>query len=97
MGNNTSERRTLRGDRNQCAGCGEFFNSTFAFEKHRAGEHAGNGRRCLTPDQMREKGMDKNAADFWVGNPREDASSNPTVDDQNRFSGAADESIGGQL
>lgn len=55
----------LSGDRNQCRGCGEYFNSTFAFDKHRTGEH-GKDRRCLTPDEMRAKGMDKNVAGFWI-------------------------------
>jgi hypothetical protein len=58
----------LSGDRNQCPGCSEYFNSSRAFEKHRVGEH-GHDRRCLTPTEMREKGMAKNAAGFWVGNP----------------------------
>lgn len=57
--------KVLRGDRNQCPGCGEYFNSTFAFEKHRTGQH-GVDRRCLTPEEMRAKGMDMNAAGFWV-------------------------------
>lgn len=56
----------ISGDRNQCAGCGEYFNSSFSFDKHRAGEHTDNGRYCLTPEQMRAKGMDKNAAGFWI-------------------------------
>jgi hypothetical protein len=55
----------LHGDRNQCQGCKEYFNSSFAFDKHRAGEH-GKDRRCLTVDEMRAKGMDKNAAGFWI-------------------------------
>jgi len=55
----------LTGDRNQCQGCKQFFNSTFAFEKHRTGEH-GKDRRCLTPDEMLAKGMSVNAAGFWI-------------------------------
>lgn len=55
----------LTGDRNQCRGCGEYFNSTFAFEKHRIGEF-GEDRRCMTVDEMRGAKMDKNAAQFWV-------------------------------
>ena len=58
----------LSGDRNQCRGCSEFFNSTRAFDKHREGQH-GQDRRCLTPTEMQEKGMAKNAAGFWVGTP----------------------------
>ena len=56
---------TLHGDRNQCCGCGEYFNSTFAFDKHRTGEH-GKDRRCLSPEQMKEIGMAVNSAGFWI-------------------------------
>ena len=55
----------LSGDRNQCRGCGAYFNSTFAFEKHRTGEFS-KDRRCLTSDEMAGKGMSKNAAGFWI-------------------------------
>lgn len=62
----------LTGDRNQCQGCKEFFNSTAAFDKHREGRH-GVDRRCLTAAEMEDKGMAKNAAGFWVGSPMPDA------------------------
>lgn len=55
----------LRGDRNQCQGCKEYFNSTYAFDKHRTGTH-GKDRRCLTPDEMTQKGMSKNPDGFWI-------------------------------
>jgi hypothetical protein len=55
----------LRGDRNQCRGCGEFFNSTFAFDKHRTGDF-GKDRRCLTKQEMEAKGMAVNSAGFWI-------------------------------
>lgn len=58
--------KTLRGDRNQCSGCHEYFNSTHAFEKHRIGQH-GVDRRCMTPDEMRAHGMHIGADDFWRG------------------------------
>ena len=48
--------RMLRGDRNQCQGCKEYFNSTGAFEKHRTGKY-GVDRRCKTPEEMIEKGL----------------------------------------
>jgi hypothetical protein len=57
----------LRGDRNQCAGCGQLFNSTHAFDKHRTGPHANNGRRCLTVDEMQAAGMVLGADGFWRG------------------------------
>lgn len=61
-----NERRVLRGDHNQCSSCGEFFNSSLAFEKHRTGDHADNGRRCVGPHEMIAKGMAKNSSDYWV-------------------------------
>ena len=56
----------LRGDRNQCQGCGQLFNSGHAFEKHRTGEH-GKDRRCMTDAEMLAKGMHKGADSFWRG------------------------------
>ena len=56
----------LTGDKNQCAGCSEYFNSSLAFEKHRTGEHKDNGRRCLTAAEMMAKGMALNAKGFWI-------------------------------
>lgn len=55
----------VRGDRNQCPSCKELFNSSAAFEKHRTGAF-GIDRRCLTVDEMRAKGMEVNAAGYWV-------------------------------
>jgi hypothetical protein len=58
---------TLRGDRNCCPGCGELFNSTHAFELHRTGTHnRPRARRCLTPDEMRAKGMAQRGDKFWI-------------------------------
>lgn len=56
----------LRGDRNQCAGCGALFNSSHAFGKHRTGEHGVN-RSCLTAEGMQAKGMVLGADGFWRG------------------------------
>jgi hypothetical protein len=58
-------KKKLSGDRNQCPGCGEYFNSTFAFDRHRVGEFGVN-RRCLNRAEMLDKGMDSNPAGFWV-------------------------------
>lgn len=55
----------LSGQRNQCRGCDQYFNSNRAFDKHRHGPH-GHGRRCLTPDEMIAKGMSVNKAGFWI-------------------------------
>lgn len=57
---------TLRGDRNQCGSCGELFNSSHAFEKHRIGEH-GHDRRCMSRDEMVARGMVLGADGFWRG------------------------------
>lgn len=65
-------RRALSGDRNQCPGCGEFFNSTHSFEAHRTGTHEGNRRRCLNAAEMSRKGMAHNVAGYWVAKPRTD-------------------------
>lgn len=55
----------LTGQRNQCQGCKQYFNSNTAFDKHRHGKH-GHGRRCLTPEEMIAKGMSINHAGFWI-------------------------------
>jgi hypothetical protein len=58
------ERRALTGDRNQCTGCGEFFNSSGAFDHHRIGPFT--SRRCLSAEEMQAKGMALNGAGYWV-------------------------------
>lgn len=55
----------LTGQRNQCRGCDQHFNSNAAFDKHRTGDYK-TGRRCRTPEEMIAKGMSLNAAGFWV-------------------------------
>jgi hypothetical protein len=54
----------LRGDHCQCAACGQYFNSTYAFDKHRVGDYT--GRRCLTVDEMRAKGMAQKPEGWWI-------------------------------
>lgn len=56
--------RILRGDHCQCGACGEYFNSTHAFDKHRRGEY--RNRRCLTTDEMVAAKMSKNADGWWI-------------------------------
>jgi hypothetical protein len=65
----------ISGDRNQCQGCKEFFNSSAAFDKHRTGAFGspmGDGtymmhsRRCRTVAEMEAAGMAKNSSGFWV-------------------------------
>jgi hypothetical protein len=48
----------------KCSGCGKYFNSTAAFDKHRHGR--AEDRRCYSIDEMRERGMDVNARGRWV-------------------------------
>ena len=65
----------LRGDHCQCSGppykgCGEYFNSTAAFDRHRVGPFMPPGlRRCLTVPEMLAKGMVRNSKGFWVSEP----------------------------
>jgi len=55
----------VSGDRNQCTGCDELFNSSASFEKHRTGDF-GKDRRCMSVEEMTSKKMAKNAAGYWV-------------------------------
>ena len=55
----------LTGDRNQCPTCGEHFNSTKAFDRHRTGRF-GVDRRCRTLAEMVALGMVRNEAGFWI-------------------------------
>ena len=64
----------LTGQKNQCRGCSQYFNSNYAFDKHRTGEY-GHGRRCLTTDEMIDKGMSLNANGFWITAQMRDAKS----------------------
>ncbi|GAB3749716.1 FDXHR family putative zinc-binding protein [Lysobacter olei] len=62
---------SLGSARCQCTACGELFNRTRVFDRHRVGEYAKRGewahsRRCLTPAEMQARGWRRNAAGFWV-------------------------------
>jgi hypothetical protein len=57
--------KKLGASRNQCQGCKEYFNSTYAFDLHRVGDH-GINRRCETKDEMLERGMSLNKDGFWI-------------------------------
>lgn len=61
--------KRLTGDRNQCPGCGDYFNSVSAFDKHRTGTF-GVSRRCRTVEEMFGAGMARNMSGFWVGKPQ---------------------------
>lgn len=55
----------LTGNRNQCQGCKQYFNSNSAFDKHRTGVYC-SSRRCRTPEEMLALGMLINHAGFWI-------------------------------
>lgn len=63
--------KILRGDKNQCQGCNQYFNSIKAFDKHRTGKH-GVDRRCMTPLEMTEAGMSVNSSGFWITQKKTD-------------------------
>ena len=52
-------------DKCQCAACGEYFNSTFAFDKHRIGR-PGVDRRCRSGDELLADGWGRNATGHWI-------------------------------
>lgn len=55
-----------------CTACGEVFYSETSFVMHRDGsfkEPYGKGRRCLTTQEMLQKGMSKNTEGQWIGSP----------------------------
>ena len=58
--------KTLRGDHCYCNACGEYFNSTGAFDKHRIGKFMPLERRCRLPEEMRAAGMSQTENGFWV-------------------------------
>jgi hypothetical protein len=60
--------KLLKGNRNQCGVCKEFFNSVGAFDKHRVFDKPKDWatRRCMTSDEMISSGMSLNQAGFWV-------------------------------
>jgi hypothetical protein len=62
-GNGISKRR-LRGDRNQCPTCQEFFKSSKAFDQHRVGV-IGISRRCLATAEMEARNFGKTTDGFW--------------------------------
>ena len=64
-----ASRKVLTGDRNQCSGCGEYFNSLKGFDRHRTGEF-GQTRRCRTVDELTTKGWCRNKDGFWITESR---------------------------
>ena len=64
--------KLLKGNKNQCQRCKEYFNSIGAFEKHRTGQH-GVDRRCRTHEEMTDIGMSLNRDGFWIGEKMSEA------------------------
>ena len=62
-------RKKLSGDRCRCPTCGEYFNSTRAFDRHRTGTYQPLERRCLTTAEMEVRGMSRNVRGFWITSP----------------------------
>ncbi|MGA7807875.1 hypothetical protein, partial [Bradyrhizobium sp.] len=58
--------RKLTGDHCFCGTCGEYFNSTCAFDMHRVGSFRKNARRCLSVQEMTEIGMVRSKTDWWI-------------------------------
>ncbi len=64
-----SARKKFSGDRCRCPMCGEYFNSTRAFDRHRTGTYQPLERRCLTTAEMEVRGMSRNVRGFWITSP----------------------------
>lgn len=60
--------KRLIGSRCRCPTCGEWFNSTSTFDRHRVGPWTDRGthRRCLSVAEMTERGWSLNAKGFWI-------------------------------
>lgn len=74
--------KILKGDRNQCQGCKEYFNSNGAFEKHRTGQY-GVDRRCRTPEELLALGCSVNAKGFWITSKRPEHLNIREIEDAN--------------
>ena len=61
--------RRLTGSRCLCRGCNEYFNSVYAFDRHRIWASP-TVHRCLTREEMVGKGMSINSSGFWITEPR---------------------------
>lgn len=51
---------------NVCGACGLDFGSLASFDKHRTGRHEPLERRCLTADELVERGFVRNAYGRWT-------------------------------
>ena len=64
--------RKLVGDHCMCTACGNYFNSTAAFDKHRWGDY--DDRHCYTEEQMFDRGMALSGTGWWLTAKRDDSS-----------------------
>ncbi len=71
-GNATITHPCLTGARCRCSGCGQNFNNVSAFDARRSGTYWPTRRVCLTPKQMRARGMSLNAAGLRITETREE-------------------------
>lgn len=69
---NTTTLPRLTGSRCECRACHQRFNSTSAFDLHRAGTH-GIDRHCREPSEMLAIGMSVNDQGFWIERRRGEA------------------------
>lgn len=72
--------KILRGSRNQCQSCKQYFNSTGAFDKHRTGKFEVD-RRCMTVEEMEAKGMVLRDDGFWIGEKMKGYKEDETADE----------------
>ena len=76
--NSVGQKRRLEGEHNQCPGCGEYFNSNKAFDKHRIGDF-GVDRRCVTVEEMLAKGMSLSKTNWWITEAMVDSDFRPAA------------------
>ena len=71
----------LTGQRNQCPTCSKYFNSNYAFDKHRVGafeQRKKNGvvtpstRRCASESEMHSMGMSISSTGWWISSKKPD-------------------------
>jgi len=51
---------------NECGECGLDFSSVEAFDKHRVGRHEPLERRCLSLEELKERGFAQDARGRWT-------------------------------
>lgn len=49
-----------------CRACGCIFSSVSSFDRHRVGKHEPMERRCLSVEEMCNRGMTQNAKGWWT-------------------------------